>query len=283
MISLPITQIRANDYNPNFQTADETNLLIDNIDRVGFLDPILVVQKGEDSYEICDGEHRFRAMQVLGFTEIPCIIADPETFDLKTQKLQTVRLNKIRGQLDLKKFNTLVDNLIDSGEVSPEEAAYSLGFADEDEFALVRDSFRESLPNKEAKKEFDKKVKEAKSVDEIYTMVMELIRKYSSGLPANYMIIAVGRGRNLWCLLDGTLMRDFEQKARECLDAGVTFDSFVVNALNTIDAKSFIEEHREDLNAVGDEIETVDDLFEYNDGADYEEVSKYYEEYIKDK
>lgn len=264
------------------QTADETNLLIDNIDRVGFVDPILVVEYEPGSYEICDGEHRFRAMQVLGFTEIPCVVADPKKFDRKTQKLQTVRLNKIRGQLDLRKFNELVDNLIDSGEVTPDEAAFSLGFADEDEFALVRETFRESLPNKEAKKEFDKKVKEAKSVDEIYTMVMELIRKYSTGLTANYMIIAVGRGRNLWCLLDGTLMREFEAMARTCLDEGVTFDSFITRALSGIDAKAFIEENREELNPVGDEIETVDDLFEYNDGSDFEEIHKMYTENIKE-
>jgi hypothetical protein len=285
--SVDVGLVRPNNYNPNYLTSSEFGLLKDNIEKVGFLDPILVVpkldKKGKlDFYEICDGEHRFEAMRSMGFKDIPVIIADPEKFTETTQKLQTVRMNKIRGQLNTKKFNALVDNLIDSGEVSIEDAAYNFGFADEDEFDLIRETMRESLPNAKAKKEFDKKSKEAKSADEIYLLVMSLIKKYSSTLPANWMIIAIGRGRNLWCMLDGRHMRDFEAKARECLEEGVTFDSVIVEMLNVTDIPKFIKENRDMLTGVDEDTATIDDFFAYDDEPDYEEVVELYKKNVKE-
>jgi polyhydroxyalkanoate synthesis regulator phasin len=263
-----VDDITKNDWNPNEMTDEEFEMLIDNIEKVMFLDPPLVVPvdpdlNGGKKFRVVDGEHRIEAAREIGIEEIPVVIADPEIFDEDTQKKQTVRMNQIKGQHNIEKLNKLIDDLVSRGVMTPQEAAFEIGFANQDEFDLIREQARDSLPAEPGiRKEFDEKVKEAKSVDEIYEIVMKLMKKYGNSLVANYMIIAIDRGRNLWVKLDGSLVRKFEKMAKICLNEGVTFDSFIVEALQGIKAKEFIEEHREDLAELDDETEDIDDFFE---------------------
>lgn len=48
--------------------------LINSIERIGFIVPIIVVSKGEGKYTIIDGQHRFLAAKELGIRELPAIV-----------------------------------------------------------------------------------------------------------------------------------------------------------------------------------------------------------------
>jgi len=49
--------------------------LVDSIMRLGFISPLVVVQKN-GKYVIIDGQHRFIAGRELGMSEFPCVIVD---------------------------------------------------------------------------------------------------------------------------------------------------------------------------------------------------------------
>lgn len=48
--------------------------LINSMERIGFLVPLIVIQEGENDYVIIDGQHRFLAAQELGIKELPVIV-----------------------------------------------------------------------------------------------------------------------------------------------------------------------------------------------------------------
>lgn len=113
-----LDKIHPNEYNPNEQTDETFNHLVEEITDVGFKHPLTIVpcdcSRIEDAhYQIIGGEHRYKAANFLMMSEVPCYIE--ENWDEQTQKLKTVRDNLISGELNSKKFTKLVNELVDDG------------------------------------------------------------------------------------------------------------------------------------------------------------------------
>src|SRR5581483_10986121 len=54
--------------------------LVDSVERVGFLAPLVVVEAGDtDHYAVIDGQHRLLAARQLGLKRVPAIIAPRST------------------------------------------------------------------------------------------------------------------------------------------------------------------------------------------------------------
>lgn len=88
---LPLTKIVEDPDQPR-RVMDDASLqgLADSIRQHGLLNPITVVSlEGVDAYRIVTGERRWRASQIAGLTEIPCIVAPPtpETAQRTTEQL----------------------------------------------------------------------------------------------------------------------------------------------------------------------------------------------------
>ena len=91
VVNLPISRVKPNTFNPNTQSEEVFNALVENIQEIGMVEPILVVpdpQSGGD-YVVISGEHRLEACRVLGYETVPAIIR--QEFDEDMQKFQTVR------------------------------------------------------------------------------------------------------------------------------------------------------------------------------------------------
>ncbi len=75
VLMLPITEIRPNAAQPR-RVFDEEKLaeLAASIKEVGLLQPITVAPLGEGRYELVMGERRWRAAQLAGKSELPCIV-----------------------------------------------------------------------------------------------------------------------------------------------------------------------------------------------------------------
>jgi ParB family chromosome partitioning protein len=82
----------------------------ESINRFGMIDPVLVrpLPGGEDSYQIIDGEHRWRACKDLGHEEIPVVIID---VDEPTAKRLTITMNELRGDADPILLSEMLANL----------------------------------------------------------------------------------------------------------------------------------------------------------------------------
>ena len=91
---LDISEVKPNDYNPNYMPSDIFESLKDNIQKNKFYGAIII----RKDKTIIDGEHRYLALKALGFKKIPCLIAGDDIDDVKA-KLLTIRMNRERGYL----------------------------------------------------------------------------------------------------------------------------------------------------------------------------------------
>lgn len=270
-LEIPIEKIEANSWNPNEMNDEEFEMLQNNISKVGFLDPILVVPIEDGRFRIVDGEHRFEAQRGYAKT-IQAIVCDPELFDETTSKIETVRMNKIRGGFNISKFNALVNDLVKNHEIPFDSIAQELGFVDESEFQQLVEDSRKQLP-REAVKEFDRSVRKIENIDQLHKLVERLWMKYGDTLGANFMILDYGGKRNIWVQIKrSSYVKTIVEKLREVLAEGYTVDSFIVALLNSVDIVNFIAENKDLLTKipVGAE-DTVDILLDSEDDEDVPE------------
>ena len=151
-LSLPATALVKNEANPNKMAAREFDLLIDNIERTGLTDPILVrpvdyqkvfeiaaefdmpdlelvLTKEELKFRIVGGHHRLDAAAYLGLEDVPVTVIMDDAFDEDQERFQLVRMHMIRGKLDPQAFFDLYNSLAPA--YSDEVLQDAFGFADE--------------------------------------------------------------------------------------------------------------------------------------------------------
>ncbi len=89
---VPIKSISVNPYNPNRQSPHDFEMLCRSIATDGFTQPIIV---NRSLMQIVDGEHRWRALQELGFDECPVVMTD---MTAEQMRISTLRHNRARGK-----------------------------------------------------------------------------------------------------------------------------------------------------------------------------------------
>jgi len=108
---MPITDIKPNEYNPNRQNEHDFELLVKSMEEDGFTQPIICLP----DRTIVDGEHRWRAAETLGFTEIPVVIVEmtPEQM-----RIATLRHNRARGSEDVDLTTEVLRDLEELGALN---------------------------------------------------------------------------------------------------------------------------------------------------------------------
>jgi ParB family transcriptional regulator, chromosome partitioning protein len=95
--------------------------VMDSVNRVGFLAPVVVVERDGGGYLIIDGQHRFLAAKELGLRRIPAVIAPPDAarrmLTLNVEKEPNIRE---RSAVALSIYRELVDAEPDMREDDPE-------------------------------------------------------------------------------------------------------------------------------------------------------------------
>lgn len=92
---IPIDQIRPNPEQPRVEFGDLTELTA-SIQEKGVLEPLLVKPKGKGEWMIIAGERRWRAANLAGLTEVPCI-----EMDLDEQSIAEIALIENLQRKDL--------------------------------------------------------------------------------------------------------------------------------------------------------------------------------------
>lgn len=177
---LPVDKITCNDWNPNEMSVRMKQILLDNLNRIGMVDPILVVRDNA-GYRIVDGEHRYKVAAEAGFTEVPCVILD-EDVPIAEQKKQTIRMNQIKGQLSYDKFNSLVDTLRESFNVEEGMLPFELGFESANSMNMLYPTEESSSKQKKPRQGNDATV----SLRHLY----KITEKYFSGDTGGCFLIA---------------------------------------------------------------------------------------------
>jgi len=194
-IWLPIHQLEPNPDNPNKMSPRAFDLLVDNIESKGMTEDIEVRRIGKDQYRIIGGHHRWGACEYLGWKEVPCIVnTDPDMTD-EVENFQVVRMNMIHGKLDPTKFMAMYQKV--SEKYSDEILAESFGFADEAEFAKLIKQTANTLPP-ELKSKFKEAAAEIKTVEDLATVLNELLFTYGNTVAYGYMIFDFNGKESVW-------------------------------------------------------------------------------------
>lgn len=112
VIKVRLAELVEDKSNPNHMGEEEFSALVENIRVVGFLQPILVKELEDGSYQIVDGHHRSRAAGKAGLTEILAVVWDGT--DEMRQAL-AIGMNKLRGALNLGEVAKIIGELSEAG------------------------------------------------------------------------------------------------------------------------------------------------------------------------
>jgi tyrosyl-tRNA synthetase len=111
--------------------------------------------------------------------------------------------------------------------------------------------------------EYDKAVKSADSIQDVYKIVEKLWAKFGDTLPSNFMILDFGRKRHLWVTLKSRALYEISDIFREVMAAGYTIDSYLVTLLKEIDPMNFIDDFKHKMTKIPEGDTTkLDDLVE---------------------
>ena len=117
---LHISQVQANDYNPNSVAGEEMRLLHTSIAEDGYTQPVVAIWDDElNKAIIVDGFHRYTTMR--RYTDIyeqtggylPVVVIDKP---LKDRIASTVRHNRARGKHSVAGMGNLVFQMLEQGE-----------------------------------------------------------------------------------------------------------------------------------------------------------------------
>lgn len=118
--AVPISKVKANDYNPNAVAPPEMALLETSIWEDGYTQPVVTVYDDkEDVYVVVDGFHRYLTLvnsdrireRERGL--LPIVVLKKEIGD---RMASTIRHNRARGTHNIELMSTIVSELVEMGK-----------------------------------------------------------------------------------------------------------------------------------------------------------------------
>ncbi len=119
---MKLTDIKPNDWNPNHMTDEEFAEYVAEVKHLGKPPKPLVLRQNHAGYEIVDGEHAYRALVQLEYTEIPEEWYVIEQYDDFEAMRQTYKRNQ-HGTHDPLKQGLLFKRMMALGNVSQRQLA----------------------------------------------------------------------------------------------------------------------------------------------------------------
>lgn len=186
-------------WNPNEMVPDQFNNLVKNIRERGFVENVLLSPRKDNPgrFWAISGSHRVKACRVIGRPTVPAVISDD--YDEDKEKIDNIRFNIVRGQLDPVKFTKLFNEL--APKYGEEITKAMMGFVDKAAFDAVYQIVRENVPA-EIRKSLDASRKEIKTIDGLASILNEMFAKYGDTVEKGYMIFSYGGQSHLWIIMD---------------------------------------------------------------------------------
>lgn len=167
VIFVDIDLVEANDYNPNFVSSVNMDLLKTSIDQNNFCYPVVVIyDKSKEKYVIIDGYHRYKILKDYYKSKVcPIVVLE---HNINERMTATVQFNRARGTHKIDGDANIVVTLSKNGMSDPDISKY-LGM-DEDEVLRMKQStgLKEAFVNhqfseswNELKEKLERKKKES--------------------------------------------------------------------------------------------------------------------------
>lgn len=226
---LKISEIVENEYNANVMNDEAFDRLVREIKSTGFVAPIIVRPK-DGYYIVIDGEHRLKAARFLNYEEIPCIIVDDDRFnDEEFAKLVSLRLNVLRGKIDPIKFINYYNEFLEKYGV--EAVREVIGFTDDVAWKHLSSEVSKILSTasglpKEATEKAKRKVKKARTLDQLADILSEVYENYANLQDKGLLIFSFGGVEAVYFLVDKDVFEEVRDMSKYIETSGVDVSVF---------------------------------------------------------
>lgn len=268
LVYLPVLKLVPNPWNPQTMDSESFNRLVDEIGQVGFIAPMQVVPLDDGTYRIIGGEHRWKAAQVAGLKEVPCLLLSQEQWkDADLQKFVTVRLNILQGRLDPTKFIDLYKEMTDKyGEESLQQL---LGFTDKNAFqSLLKDvkkGMHKALP-KALQKEFDDAAKQVQTVEDLSKIIQTMFTRYGDTVNQSFMVFSHGAKQHIYIAMTSGMKKAMDKVIEYCRNSGEDINDFMEPI-----TKAFMQTAEVRLKRMADTTEQAAELEAFAEDSDPED------------
>ncbi len=210
-VMLPVASLLEHELNANIQDPQTFTELVKDIENNGFDEPLLVVPKsdGSDKYVVISGNHRLKAVRLLSFEEVPCVIEHGLSED--DQKLRMVRRNLLKGELDPAKFTKLVDSI--ETNYTPDELANLMGFNSVEGFERMYQMEEELSSRQQGAIQAAIAEKETNVIDGIGLIINRLVTEYGDDIPHSFMFLNHGSKVHMMITMNTNLKKTIEATA----------------------------------------------------------------------
>jgi hypothetical protein len=228
---LPVDKLDFSSWNPNEMDEDEEGLLTENVQQLGFIDPIQVVPLTNGRFRVIGGEHRVRVMAKLGRTIIPCItLTDAKWQDEDLQKFVTVRLNMLRGHLNPEKMVKLHQEMV--AKYGAEALQRMFAFTDKAAFAKVLKGVQAGLKksglSKGAQEEIGKKVGKAKNLDELGQILSKVYDQKGMMLQQGFIAFTYQGSDSVYIRMTPEMKAALDKLMAYCVQSGENINELMV-------------------------------------------------------
>jgi len=238
---VPMDLIACNTWNPNEMDDPTFNRLVQEIEDVGFINPIQIVPCEGDKFLLIAGEHRWGAVRTLGWPTIPAnIIMDERFIDDELQKLVTVRLNVIAGKLNPDKFIKLKEEV--AKKYGEDQLQALFGFTDTDAWRKLTKGVVEAVEKtgtagKAVAGELKKRTGKVRTVDGLGALVSKLFKKYGNDLPHSFMVFSFGGRDHLYIIANDEMMQAIEVIKDGCRKKDLNINDVMLPAMVSLAKK----------------------------------------------
>jgi len=245
-MEIPVSLIDPNPLNPNRMKPRAFDLLVNNLQEMGFTDAALMRAKdialfneirlkhGDDRakiraeliekdcrFETIGGHHRIDGAKYLGFEDVPATIPTDPDFTEEFANFQMIRHNVIRGEMDPEQFVTLYAQY--AGKYDDDLLQELFGFAEEAEFKRLITATAKGLP-KEMQDKFKDAAKEVKTIDGLARILNKLFTDHGDTLPFGYLVFDYGNEDSVWVRCEKPTIKAIYVVGDICKEHQVTMD-----------------------------------------------------------
>ena len=205
---VPLDMIKPNPWNPNEMRDDAFDALVQEISDTGMITVLQVTphidDKGNSCFRLIGGEHRHKALKLLGYQKAPCVVLEGDKWtDEDRQKFETVRLNIIHGENNPEKFMALYMDVAERHHGA--DLQKEVGFTDDDAWEalvgqVVSDADSGQLPHEakeKIKKEIHKLAGPNKTIDQLASIIDKIMQEYGDTVDHRFIYFDMGGKKHL--------------------------------------------------------------------------------------
>lgn len=232
-IDVTVDKLVEHPENPNRMTDGQFNKLSENMDDIGFAEPIQVAKNKDGTYTIIGGHHRYQAAKLQDVQSLPAVVLDDleegkENWEDK-RRFQLVRMNVIKGKIDPLSFTLMVEKLGD--QYSKEVLSDMFGFADEKAFRQLYKEVRQALPP-ELQKELDKSKDQIRTIEDLSRILNKIFSEHGTELDYGFMWFSYGGVDHFYVKMDNKLLKTLKGMEKQCKDSGQNINELLLPVIN---------------------------------------------------